>query len=71
LLGQIRGHFHVQNKFDEFEDFTQKVVKSKESYPAKQLIEMMKKREQDFKAEADKFINSVPNEPIPMLGDLR
>lgn len=67
LLGAIRGHFHVQNKFDEFEDFTQKVVESKEKFPATILLEMLRKREKEFKAEADKFVAATTTSAQPML----
>lgn len=67
LLGLIRGHFHVQNLFDQFEDFTQKVVESKEKFPPTVLLEMLRKREKEFKAEADKFIAATTAPAQPML----
>lgn len=67
LLGLIRGHFHVQNLFDQFEDFTQKVVESKEKFPPTVLLEMLRKREKEFKAEADKFIAATTTSAQPML----
>jgi hypothetical protein len=63
VIGVIRGHFHVQNKFDEFEEFTAKVVESKTKFPGTILLEMLRKREKEFKAKADKFVASAIKEP--------
>ena len=67
LLGLIRGHFHVQNKFDEFETFNDTVVSSKDKFAAETLLTTLRKREKEFKEIADKFVATVAGEQPPLL----
>jgi hypothetical protein len=68
LLGQIRGHFHVQNKFDEFEIFSDNAIASKGmNISPDRLLETLRAREKEFKDVADKFVASVSGEQPTLL----
>lgn len=67
LLGLIRGHFHIQNKFDEFETFNDTVINSKGKFAPETLLGTLRKREQEFKEVADKFVATVAGEQPTLL----
>jgi len=56
LMDKIGNHLRVQNKLDELEDFTAKVMASKAKYAAVTMLPTLKTREGEFAAQTTEFI---------------
>jgi len=56
LMDKIGNHLRVQNKLDELEDFTAKVMASKAKYAAATMLPTLKTREGEFAAQTTEFI---------------
>ena len=76
LMEKIGNHLRVQNKLDELEDFTAKVMASKAKYAAVTMLPTLKTREGEFAAQTTEFIKRTvgaqpqeAEEPTLGLGD--
>ena len=76
LMEKVGNHLRVQNKLDELEDFTAKVMASKTKYAAVTMLPTLKTREGEFAAQTTEFIKRTvgaqpqeAEEPTLGLGD--